>query len=207
MIVTSTLEFRWVEPNLVLELDGSFGVYFNVSQLMKEPVGSTRTYETKDKVYPLGNGTDTQSVRGPVKLLRTDKGIWLSAQFQTETKCTCSRCLEEFSCAIQLTIEEEYFPTINTATGAWVNITPESEDNFRIGSDQILDASEATEQYIYLNHPMKPVCKNGCAGLCHNCGINLNRSNCKCNDNRVDSRWGPLLELKTVNEFSHKRNN
>lgn len=206
MIVPSTLEFRWVEPHLVPELDGSFEVYFNVAQLMNEPIGSTRTYETKDTVHPL-DGTENLSVQGPVKLLRTDKGIWLSAQFQAETKCTCSRCLDEFSCAIQLTIEEEYFPTIDTVTGAWVDITPESEDNFRIGSDQILDVGEATKQYIYLNYPMKPVCENGCAGLCHSCGMNLNRSNCKCNGNRVDSRWGPLLELKTINGFSNKRNN
>ena len=184
---------------------GGAGMYFNVSQLMRESAGATRAYETDDTVVPM-DGTEAQHVRGSVRLLRTDKGIWLSAELQSEARCTCSRCLDEFVCAIRMTIEEEYFPTVDAVTGASVEMPEESEGSFHISLDHVLDASEAVRQYISLNYPMKPVCRKDCAGLCLSCGVNLNESPCECDSTVRDSRWGPLLELVTADPANSKGN-
>ena len=53
-------------------------MFYNVAQLLKEPVGSTRTYSI-DETIPTGDGNAQDAFRGTVSLLRTDKGIWLSA--------------------------------------------------------------------------------------------------------------------------------
>ena len=53
----------------------------------------------------------------------------------------------------------------------------------------------ASEQ-IYLNLPLKPLCREDCQGLCPTCGANRNRLKCGCRSEELDPRLAPLLELK-----------
>ena len=57
-----------------------------------------------------------------------------------------------------------------------------------------LDITEAVRQSVIVALPMKPLCKEDCAGLCHYCGENLNLG-CICESSEFDSRWAPLLEI------------
>ncbi|GIT16682.1 MAG: hypothetical protein CM1200mP38_3390 [Dehalococcoidia bacterium] len=41
-------------------------------------------------------------------MIRTDRGIWISAILQTSNPFECSRCLDEFNQQINLQLEEEY---------------------------------------------------------------------------------------------------
>lgn len=43
--------------------------------------------------------------------------------------------------------------------------------------------------------PRKPLCRPDCAGLCAECGANLNEGACSCADDDVDPRWAALGEL------------
>lgn len=51
-----------------------------------------------------------------------------------------------------------------------------------------------TEQ-LHLDIPMKPLCREDCAGLCAGCGANLNIASCSCKA-ETDPRWKALEELK-----------
>jgi len=42
---------------------------------------------------------------------------------------------------------------------------------------------------------MKPLCSEGCKGLCPRCGRNLNRGKCGCGAGGVDPRWSGLKKL------------
>ena len=53
----------------------------------------------------------------------------------------------------------------------------------------------AAEQ-ILLNLPLKPVCREGCRGLCPTCGTNRNRIECDCRRQAPDLRLAPLEELR-----------
>ncbi|MCX6003520.1 MAG: DUF177 domain-containing protein [Chloroflexi bacterium] len=48
--------------------------------------------------------------------------------------------------------------------------------------------------------PMKPLCKDECAGLCSICGKDLNLEECGCQKEEVDPRWAELLKLKNSNK-------
>ena len=48
---------------------------------------------------------------------------------------------------------------------------------------------------LTINIPMQIVCREGCKGLCPQCGINRNESPCECADT-TDSRWDTLRKLK-----------
>jgi uncharacterized protein len=48
---------------------------------------------------------------------------------------------------------------------------------------------------LTINIPMQIVCREGCKGLCPQCGINRNEAPCECADT-TDSRWDTLRKLK-----------
>ena len=166
----------------------------NVSQLLSEPNGSTRTLDL-DEVFSPSYGADVEPVQGTVKLLRTDKGIWVSAELNAKAQCTCSRCLNEYGHPLHMSIEEEFLPLEDLYDGTRTDVPAVSEESFRINQNHILNLTDAIRQYYVLSVPMKPVCREDCAGICLDCGVDLNVTQCTCKSTGRDARWGKLLDL------------
>jgi len=163
----------------------------NVSQQLKAPIGSTRDYEVSGDVDINGS---KKAVSGRVRLMRTDNGILTRGTLNAGSEITCSRCVSLFDYPLTLNMEEEYFPTTDIVTGAPLP-EPEELDCFTIDEHNTLDLTEAIRQYALLAIPMKPLCRQDCAGLCPSCGINLNQASCDCPREPTDSRWSKLREL------------
>ena len=163
----------------------------NVSQQLKESIGSVRNYEVSEVVDIAGGGN---LVQGELRLMRTDRGILAKGTLHTELEVTCSRCLSLFNCPLALNIEEEYFPTVDVVTGAWLPV-PDEPGCFAIDEHHTLDLTDAMCQYALLAIPMKPLCSDNCAGLCPNCGKNLNDGPCDCTSQDTDPRWSELSKL------------
>jgi len=169
-------------------------IEINVSQQLKESIGSTRSYKMSDNVDVAGSKC---MVQGEIKLIRTDKGILIKGRLNTELEVTCSRCLNLFSCPLTLDIEEEFSPTTDIVSGAVLPF-PEEPGSFTINEHHVLDLREAVRQYALLALPMKPLCREDCAGLCSRCGHNLNQGPCNCQHQIVDPRWSKLKELALI---------
>ena len=160
----------------------------NVAQLLKEPVGSVRHYQI-DEIDETGC-----HIYGEVQLLRTNRSILVNGKLATTSREVCSRCLEDYNCPLELDIEEEYYMTREMASG--LPLTPPAEPGvFTVDENNIIDLSEAIRQYTLLAQPMKPVCLDDCAGLCPQCGRNLNYETCSCAPVGTESPWAPLQEL------------
>ncbi|MEW5758098.1 MAG: DUF177 domain-containing protein [Candidatus Omnitrophota bacterium] len=43
-----------------------------------------------------------------------------------------------------------------------------------------IDITDDLRQEIILSYPLKPLCKDGCLGLCPKCGQDLNEKKCNC---------------------------
>jgi uncharacterized protein len=166
-----------------------FPATVNVAQLLKEGVGARRSYDLSD----LAEGS--QHVRGRVNLLCVAHGILVTAEFETELEAECARCLDKARVPVKATFEEEFLPTIDVNSGLPVH-GERVEEAFVIDHNHLLDLSEAIRQYALLAAPMKPLCKMDCAGLCPQCGKNLNQGACQCNAGPVDLRWEKLNRLK-----------
>jgi uncharacterized protein len=160
----------------------------NVAQQIKESVGSVR--------HVIIDETDSAGlpVQGKLQLLRTNRSILVSGKLNTTVRDVCSRCLVEFECPLTLDIEEEFFLTRDPVSGTTLAPPPES-GAFTIDENNILDLSEAVRQYTLLAQPMKPICREDCAGLCSQCGCNLNYETCNCTPISHDSPWAPLKGL------------
>jgi uncharacterized protein len=167
---------------------------FVVGQQLREPVGSVTHYEIRES-KPLPQGEDSLSeLKGSVDLMRTDKGILVSAVLHWTIATRCSRCLSETSCPLTLTFQEEYLPTVDASTGESLPL-PADSDAFLIDGHQVLDLTEAVRQYRLTAEPMQPLCRPDCLGLCPHCGYNLNQGPCGCPDQETDARWAALAEL------------
>jgi uncharacterized protein len=166
----------------------------NVSQLLRDPIGSTRGFQIDTQIDINGDG-NSHKIQGKCHLLRTQRSILVKCALNTEVDLTCSRCLNKYRQPLKIKFEEEFLPTLDIVSG--VPLTPSEEPGaFTIDEQHILDITEAVRQYSLLAIPMKALCKKDCAGLCPTCGKNLNEGKCDCPDDNIDPRWSKLAELK-----------
>src|SRR5690242_19544355 len=90
---------------------------YNVSQLLKSGVGTTREYDfALDEPLDL-EGIQAHDVRGRVKFTLTNFGVIAAGEADAEIDQTCARCLEPFRMPSHVTFEDEFRPTIDIATG------------------------------------------------------------------------------------------
>jgi len=174
----------------------------NVSQQLKAPIGNIREYEIDEKADILGSGLST-GIKGSVKLTRTNRGILAQGKFKTSIPADCSRCLKLFEAPLNINIEEEYFPVIDVNSGTALEI-PDEPGSFMIDEHHILDLREAIRQNALLAIPMKPLCREDCAGLCQQCGKDLNEGSCDCIRDDIDPRWAKLVQLSSAGKKKEK---
>ncbi len=165
----------------------------HVAQLLKADIGSKRDYEVSGVVDIYGDGAES-AVSGRVDLMRTNRGILVTGRLHTEAEVNCSRCLASFHSPLDFGIEEEYFPMVDVVSGAPVSL-PDDTGGFTIDEHHVIDLTEAVRQYALMVLPMKPLCRDDCAGLCPTCGQNLNLGCCDCPTESLDPRWAALADL------------
>jgi uncharacterized protein len=96
---------------------------------------------------------------------------------------------------LKIKFEEEFLPTVDILSGARLAL-PDEPGTFTIDERHIIDITEAVRQYTLMAVPMKALCDEDCAGLCHSCGKNLNKGKCNCPPQEIDPRWSLLTKLQ-----------
>ena len=178
----------------MLRFGASIVVFYNVSQLLREPVGASRSYRVDDPFELPYEGNPVVQVAGPVLLTRTPDGILAQAHLEASVIEVCSRCLQPALVPLHLRVEEQFLPTIDPVTGGRL-AEPDEETPFRIDEAHHLDLSEAVRQAAVLEEPMAPLCRPDCRGLCPQCGADLNVAPCHCEPGPVDARWAALQSV------------
>jgi len=175
------------------------GLRFNVAGLLKEGAGATREYALEAAPRELAGLLDDARpitpLTGQVRLLRTQRSIFVRGRLKTRVQVECSRCLAETEVPISFDLEEEFFPEIDVTTR---HALPKPDDNglgFMIEPSHELDLGESVRQHMLLELPMQAICRETCAGLCPRCGANLNEGPCACVDDEIDERLAPLRAL------------
>jgi uncharacterized protein len=171
---------------------------YNVSTLLREPIGATREYEVDDAVLVDEEAPRQEHVAGTVSLLRTKEGVLVTARLEGTGHDACSRCLGDVAIPIRIEFAEEFYPSIDLRTGMAVPV-PDNPDAFRIDAEHTLDVEEAVRQCWTAVMPMQPLCRPDCRGLCAQCGKDLNMGPCACRPVE-DERWSPLRKLASKRE-------
>ena len=117
--------------------------------------------------------------------VRNSAGILeLSGKLTAAMHCVCDRCGTEFDRSRQMDLH------------ATVTADPEADDDpeiFPLDGDW-LDLDEVLTTLFILDMDTKFLCKEDCAGLCPQCGKNLNDGPCGCKKPR-DPRMAVLEQL------------
>jgi len=180
---------------------------FNVAQLLKESVGSTRKLHLHTPGLVLSDETidpddptpiQAHNVQGDVRVTRVSRDLLVQGDVSADVDLECSRCLEEFSLPVSGKLEERYLPTLDVETGRPVQKAELEEDDttFEINSSHEIELTEPVRQALLVALPMRPLCREDCAGLCPTCGKNLNNGACDCEPDTADDRWAALQVLK-----------
>jgi uncharacterized protein len=164
---------------------------FNVSQLLREPVGSTRHY-TIEPEPPIH--------RGSVQLTRVPGGVLVHGEADLILDANCSRCVAAFGYPEHIAFDEIFVQQVDVASGTRLDSADQAEEgSFFVLLDHSIDITEAVRQYSEVAAAMQPLCRPDCPGLCPECGQDLNLEPCRCETSAVDPRWGALSALKRAN--------
>ncbi len=123
-------------------------------------------------------------LKGTIRFSRTSRGILVQGSLTTQIHGECNRCLTETLVELQLPVEDIYvYP-------------PEPGAELTVADDGILDMAPLLREEIIIDTPLGVLCKPDCAGLCPECGQNLNEGLCECQSANIDPRFAALKALK-----------
>ena len=101
------------------------------------------------------------SISGKIEFTNLEKEILAEFNLKISIRLTCFRCAENFKKDVFLKNKNTYKLS-------------------ELTEDQKLDILPEIFEEIILSIPAKPLCKEGCNGLCPSCGQNLNIKKCNC---------------------------
>ncbi|MBN2303573.1 MAG: DUF177 domain-containing protein [Anaerolineae bacterium] len=155
----------------------------NVGFLLAEGVGYQRTIELDLPRVHVADDLALDYLRGKLRLSRNSRGILVQGKLRMPVISECSRCLDLTLVPVALEIEELYS-------------FPASPDIlYSVDETGILDLAPLLREEAILATPMGVLCRPDCAGLCPECGQNLNEAACDCKQNDIDPRLAILAQL------------
>lgn len=156
----------------------------NARELLRQP-GLSRQIQADLDAIDLGVDDDriTGLVAIELQAVSSIDGIVVAGSISTPWRAPCRRCLTDVTGTAQIAVDEVYQDDVS------------DEQAFPIEGDQI-DMAPAVREYVLLELPDGPLCRDDCAGICPVCGIDRNQGSCECDLTVRDDRWAALDDLK-----------
>ena len=171
-------------------VDGPF--VWNVAGLLGDAVGADRSYDVTDATIELPDElTLAEPISGHVRLIHTNRGVLGQARLRTALATECVRCLRPTTVPLDLTIEDEFLPSIDLATGKVVPADEEPEA-LRLTDHHELDLEPSVWDAISLAEPIAPLDRPDCPGLCPTCGLPFDEGSHDHPDDDIDPRLEAL---------------
>ncbi|MFF8833654.1 YceD family protein [Streptomyces sp. NPDC015131] len=182
-------------------LDHRNPLVFDTHELGRRPGALQRISRTVEAPADLGiDGVIGVPQGSPVELdLRLEsvmEGVLVTGTARASAEGECVRCLEPLRQDVAADFQEMFsYPDIDdrgrhAASG---DDAEEDEDIIPL-EDGMFDLEPVLRDAAVLALPMQPVCREDCAGLCAECGANLNDDPDHHHD-AVDMRWAALQGL------------
>ncbi len=159
---------------------GGLEVQFREAEDFLDPSG--------ERVHPL------RPVEATLHFCRSSTGVSVRGEISSHLQLHCSRCFELFSLPVSEGFEVRYRGPLGAGVEEDHELGPEELDVSFLEGAQINVAGLVREN-VLLALPVKPLCHEGCRGLCPQCGKNLNEGRCPCSSARLDPRWRELESL------------
>ena len=157
--------------------------------------GKSKTYDANLEFTQFESRLGTYKIidKYPLKLEVVNKGnrkLELNTFVKLSLIIPCDRCLTDVTTPLEFEISRE------------IDLNESEEDRIEQLDEQdyiqgyVLDVDRLVYGEIFLNLPMKTLCKEDCKGICNNCGANLNFVSCNCeHDEALDPRMSVIRDI------------
>jgi uncharacterized protein len=115
----------------------------------------------------------TRPVNVDVEAQMTENDIVVTGNVSTQAGFTCARCLTEYEAPVKGNFQEA----------------------FPLDLEKI-DLSELIRESVWIDVPLRGLCKESCKGLCPTCGANKNITDCRCSNKGEETRWEALRRFR-----------
>ncbi len=126
--------------------------------------------------------TDVE-LEGPLwielSLDRRGDEIWVRGAIHAIALQQCSRCLVDFSQILELEFEV-FCAKLPTARTMSPKALDEEDGGVHFHDGHVLSLDNEIREAVLLGLPMRPLCRETCAGLCPRCGEDRNLGSCRC---------------------------
>ncbi|WP_369149481.1 DUF177 domain-containing protein [Streptomyces sp. R44] len=125
------------------------------------------------------------------------EGVLVTGTARASAEGECVRCLEPVALELDVDFQEMFsYPDSDDRGRSKAAADDEAEDDEDMIplEDGMFDLEPLLRDAVVLALPMQPVCREDCAGLCSECGTNLNENPDHHHD-AVDIRWAALQGL------------
>jgi uncharacterized protein len=157
----------------------------NVGFVVAQSAGFSRDFPFDLPQINIPPDLHLSGLSGSVRATRTPQGILLQVDLQIQIGLECVRCLTDFLQSLNINFTELYAFSQRYVTDSGL-LMPETG---------FIDLAPVLREYILLEIPISPLCRQDCKGLCPICGNNLNESTCNHEDESVDPRLASLKKL------------
>jgi uncharacterized protein len=133
---------------------------------------------------------------------RPDAGLArATGSVEIKAEATCDRCLKSLELVMKGEFDQRYAwsPLSEHVPARVVNDeTSVLEQDLDIAEidGPVFDTKELAREQTELLTPIHVLCTEACAGLCPECGADLNAAKCSCVVEVTDPRWDALKDLK-----------
>ena len=157
----------------------------NVGFLLNQPVGSSREFSFDLPTVFLEPDLALNDILGTTHLTRTAQGILLQVRMQASLPAECARCLTPIDHTLKTEFTELYA----------FNARSVSESGLILPEEGIIDLAPILREYMFLEVPINPLCREDCAGLCPVCGESLTENPHSHAKDTTDPRLDQLKSL------------
>jgi uncharacterized protein len=123
------------------------------------------------------------AVSGPLTLKltldRRGDEIWIRGRIHLVSLQQCSRCLADYPETLDLDLEV-FCAKVQNPNVVSLRAVEEEDGGVHFHDGRILSIDEEIREAVILGLPMKPLCRESCAGLCPRCGEDRNQGPCRC---------------------------
>ncbi len=112
------------------------------------------------------------------------EGVLVTGVAAVQLHGECARCLTEIKDEMSFDLQELFF-----------HPGREVDEDERLVEDESVNLEPVLREAVVLDLPFTPLCREDCAGLCPECGANLNENPDHEHDPDIDPRWSKLVEL------------
>lgn len=153
---------------------------FNVGFILAQGPGYRRVMDVEFPRLQVADDLELEYLRGELRLSRNSRGILVQGEFEAGVNSECDRCLAPTLVPVEIELEELF------------SYPPSPEALYSVDDTGILDLSPLLREETILAIPMIVACRPDCAGLCPECGQNLNEGTCDCERDEIDPRLAVL---------------